>query len=226
LLAEAGLKVRSFDLLGFGASSGGRGDVARWSLYLDQVEQSLRAARTPGRPLILLGHSMGGLIALEYALSERLQPDLLVLSAPAIGGGRAWQRNMAPVVGRMFPTLKMPTAIRGDQLSRDPAVGEAYFADPLVLTKATTRMGALIFSAQDRVLANLDRLNIPTLVIHGATDTVVPTDSTGLLGDLPGVERRVLSELRHETFNEPEGPEVIAGIVDWIRARSPSDTAT
>lgn len=220
LLAEAGYRVRGFDLLGFGASSGGRGDVAPWSLYLDQVEQSLAAIRVPGRPLILLGHSMGGLIALDYAVSERPQPDLLILSAPAIGGGKAWQRSVAPILGRMFPTLSLPTAIKGDQLSRDPAVGEAYFADPEVLTKATVRLGASIFSAQDRATGAMKRLSVPTLVIHGGVDTVIPTESSVLLASLPGVERRVFPNLRHETFNEPEGPEVISEVVEWIKAHA------
>lgn len=220
LLAEAGFRVRGFDLLGFGASSGGRGDVTRWTLFLDQVEGHLTAARTPGRNLTLLGHSLGGLIALDYALSERHQPDLLILSAPAVAGGKAWQRSLVPILARTFPTLSLTTRIKGDQLSRDPAVGEAYFADPQVLTKATTRLGAAIFSAQDRAVAAMNRLSIPTLVLHGGLDTLVPTESSASLASIPSVERRVFPDLRHEIFNEPEGPEVVAEMVDWIRSRS------
>lgn len=194
--------------------------MARWTLFLDQVEGHLTTARAPGRKLTLLGHSLGGLIALDYALSERHQPDLLILSAPAIAGGKAWQRSLASVLARTFPTLSLTTRIRGDQLSRDPAVGEAYFADPQVLTKATTRLGAAIFSAQDRAVAAMNRLSIPTLVIHGGVDTLVPTESSAILASIPSVERRVFPDLRHETFNEPEGPEVVADVADWIRLRS------
>lgn len=216
LLAEAGYRVRGFDLLGCGASSGGRGDIARWTLFLDQVEGHVKAARNPGRPLILMGFSMGGLIALEYALSERPQPDLLVLSAPGISGGKPWQRSLARFLGRTFPTLSLPTGIKGNHLSRDPAVGEAYFADPQVRTRQTTRMGAAFFAAQDRVRAALNRLTLPTLVIHGGSDALVPTESSAVLESLPTVERRVFRDLRHETCNEPEGPEVVAEIIDWI----------
>lgn len=223
LLAEGGYRVRGYDLLGFGASSGGRGDIAKWSLFLDQVEGHIKAARTPGRPLVLMGHSMGGLIALDYALSERPRPDLLVLSAPAIGGGKPWQKSLAPFLGRTFPTLSLPTRVRGDQLSRDPAVGEAYFADPQVLTKATMRLGAGLFSAQDRVVAALGSLTVPTLVIHGGIDTLVPTESSAMLASLPTVERRVFGDLRHETFNEPEGPSVIAEVIDWIDSHHSAD---
>jgi len=220
LLAEAGYRVRSFDLLGFGASSGRRADIERFAMYLDQVEGHLEVVRTKGRPLVLLGHSMGGLIALEYALAERPQPDLLVLSAPGLSGGAAWQRKLAPILGRMFPTLAIPTAIKGDVLSRDPAVGEAYFADPLVITKATVRLGAGIFAAGDRVRAALDRLRVPTLVIHGGSDTLVPTHGSEVLGVHPLVERRVFPSLRHELFNEPEGPEVVAEVIAWIQSNA------
>lgn len=220
LLAEAGYRVKSFDLLGFGASSGGRGDIARWSLFLDQVEGVLRSMKTEGRPVILMGHSLGGLIALDYALAERPHPDLLILSAPALGGGKGWQRSLAPILARLFPTLLVPSRITGDQLSRDPRVGEAYFGDPLVLTKTSARLGASIFSTQDRLLAALKGLTIPTLVTHGGQDYLVPTASSETLTQVPGLVRRVFPDLRHETMNEPEGPEVVAEIIDWIASKT------
>ena len=66
----------------------------------------------------------------------------------------------------------------------------------------------------------MGRLSVPTLVVHGAEDTLVPTAGSEPLGDVPGVERRVLPGLRHETLNEPEGPEVVDGIVAWLRAQA------
>jgi lysophospholipase len=215
-LTEAGYRVRGFDLLGFGASSGPRGDIARWSLYLDQVEGHLRAMRTEGRPLILFGHSMGALIATEYSLSERPQPDLLVLSSPWLHDHAKWQRAIAPFFGRAFPTLLLPIVIKGEQLSRDPAVGEAYAADPLNLFKASCRFGANVFAAQTRVIPLLSRIPVPAFVTHGGEDSLVPPDSSELFLGLPGVERRVYPELRHETLNEPEGREVMADILSWL----------
>jgi lysophospholipase len=213
---EAGYRVRGFDLIGFGASSGPRGDIARWSLYLDQVEGHLRAMRTEGRPLVLMGHSMGGLIATEYAVSERPQPDLLVLSSPALLGGAAWQRAIAPFLGRAFPTLSFPNAIKGSQLSRDPAVGEAYMSDPLNLFKSTSRLGANCFASQARITPLLSRISIPTFVIHGGDDTAVPPEASQLLLGLPGVERRLYPDLRHECLNEPEGRQVMADVLSWL----------
>ncbi len=214
LMAEAGLRVRSFDLVGFGATGGPRGHVDSWDVFLDQVEAHVGGS---GRPLVLMGHSMGGQIALEYALSTRTRPDLLVLSAPALGGGAGWQRKAAPVIAALAGRLPVPNALKGEQLSRDPAVGEAYFSDPLVLTKSTAKLGAELFAAMDRARASLHQLDLPALVMHGGSDTIVPPQSTVILESV--AERRLLVGLRHEIFNEPEGPEVVGEVVEWIRAR-------
>jgi alpha-beta hydrolase superfamily lysophospholipase len=218
LLAAAGLTTLSFDLYGHGDSEGDRCHVDTFSDYLDEVEMELELVGKEGLPVVLLGHSLGGLISLDYLTSGRPPPDYAVVSAPGLGGGKAWQRMLAPVLARLFPKLAIPTAITGEQLSRDPAVGEAYFADPLVSQKVTTRLGAELFATGDRVRANLDKLTGPLLVIHGGSDELVPPAVSAVLHDLPGVERRLYPKLRHESLNEPEGPEVLADIIEWLRA--------
>ena len=221
LMSEAGLDVHAFDLRGHGLSGGRRVYVRRWDDFLDDVEVRLAALPQPGLPVVLFGHSMGALIALTYACSDRPAPDLLVLRAPPLQARvPGWQRALAPLLGIVAPTLVLSNPISGDQLSRDPAVGVAYFADPLVQPRSTTRLGAQLFSAMKRARSELARLDVPTLVIHGGADTLVPTEVSEPLGTLPGVERRVLPNLRHETLNEPEGPEVVAAIVEWLRAHT------
>jgi len=219
LLAGAGLTTSSYDLLGHGASEGTRCYVDEFSAYLDEVEEELDLSRRGGLPVVLFGHSLGGLIALDYLTTDRSHPDYAVVSAPGLGGGKAWQRALAPKLARLFPKLTIPTAIGGEQLSRDPAVGEAYLSDPLVSLKATARLGAELFAAGDRVRSNLDALSVPTLVIHGGADEVVPAALSAPLQDLPGVERRLYPKLRHESLNEPDGPEVVGDIIDWLRAK-------
>ncbi len=219
LLAEAGFEVSAADLVGFGATGGKRGHVDDWGEFLDQVEVLVSQARSTVRDVVLLGHSMGGLIALEYALTDRPSPDLLVLSAPLLEWGAAWQRKSAPLAAKLMPRMMFPNGVKGDQLSRDPAVGEAYFADPLVLGRASAKVGAELFAAMERTRAGLTRLEIPTLVIHGGSDSIVPPTATVELGAYPGVERRLYPKLRHELFNEPEGPEVVSEVIEWIVAR-------
>lgn len=217
-LAERGCAVVSFDLIGHGASGGRRGHVDEWHRYLDQVERHADAARADGA-VVVMGHSMGGLVALDYTLSDHHDPDLLVLSAPSLTGGRAWQRLLAPVLAKIAPTLTIPTVFEGHQLSRDPAVGEAYFDDPKVLTKATARLGASILETGDRCRARIGELTVPTLVLHGGDDTIVPPTASLPLADSPMVERRLYPRLRHELFNEPEGEELLAEVAEWIRRR-------
>ena len=219
LLAESGFFTRSFDLIGFGGSGGTRGDIDDWSRYHDQIQGHMEWAREQGTPVVLMGHSMGGNLALGYALTGRPAPDLLVLSAPALAGGAAWQHAVAGLARRLAPTVALPTSLKGGQLSRDPAVGEAYFSDPLVYPKATNRLGASLFEAMDELNDSLTDLSIPTLVLHGSADTIVPPQSSAPLGELPNVERRLLPGLRHEILNEPEGPELVQEIISWIDSR-------
>jgi alpha-beta hydrolase superfamily lysophospholipase len=218
-LADAGFLVRSFDLIGAGASGGRRWHIDDWSRYDDQVQSHMEWARDQGGPVVLMGHSMGGLIALGYVLDGRPKPDLLVLSAPALSGGAPWQRSLAPILSRLTPTLSIPSRVKGAHLSRDPAVGEAYFSDPLVITSATCALGAALFDEMDDVNERLADLNIPTLVIHGGDDRLVPTKSSEPLGALDCVDRKVYKGLRHETFNEPEGPQVMADVITWLNEK-------
>lgn len=216
LLSDAGFHVRSFDLIGHGATGGHRVDIEDWDHFHTQLQDHMEWAREEGRPLVLFGHSMGGNLVLEYAMSKSPSPDLIVASAPALGGGAGWQRALAPIMARLAPTLATPLMLKGDQLSRDPDVGEAYFSDPLVATKASNRLGAALFQAMDNVRTRAHEITILTLVLHGGADTIVPPQSTAPLGELPAFERRVYPKLRHEILNEPEGPEVVQDIIDWI----------
>src|SRR5262249_20990375 len=139
-LASEGIDPYAFDLRGFGGSGGPRASVDRWSQLHDDLEERLVAVRSiaPARPLVLYGHSLGGLIALGYVLDGRSRPDLLVLSAPAIGANvPAWQRALIGSLRRVTPGLMLSNRLRGEVLSRDPAVAVDYFADPLNLHRST-----------------------------------------------------------------------------------------
>jgi acylglycerol lipase len=222
-LAAAGIDTYAFDLRGFGGSGGPRASVERWSQLHDDLEERLVAVRSiaPNRPLVLYGHSLGGLIALGYVLDGRARPDLLVLSAPAIGANvPAWQRVLVGSLRRVAPGMQLSNRLQGEVLSRDPSVAVMYFADPLNQHKSTVRFAHAAFAEQRRVAAALDRLSIQTLVVHGGEDRLVPTETSRVLEGLPGVTRRVYPELRHESHNEPEGPQVVSDIIGWVRERA------
>lgn len=219
-LAAGGIDAHAFDLRGFGGSGGPRASVERWSQLHDDLEERLVAVRSlaPGRPLVLYGHSLGGLISLGYVLDGRARPDLLVLSAPAVGASiPRWQRLLVGSLRRVAPGLLLANRLDPSVLSRDPAVGERYLADPLNQHKSTVRFAHAAFGEQRRVGAALDRLALPTLVVHGGDDRLVPTRSSAVLEGRHGVARRVYPDRRHELHNEPEGPEVVRDIADWVR---------
>jgi alpha-beta hydrolase superfamily lysophospholipase len=226
-MAAAGLAVSAYDHRGFGGSGGRRGHVDSWSQLLADLESRVRAVRRPGLPLILYGHSMGGLICVEYAASERPQPDLMVLSAPGLSSGHPrYLRWLAGVLGRVVPHF-VPPLPEGDfsVLSRDAAVGEAFRVDPMAVHAQTARFGLEAFSAQRRASAALGRVRVPTLVIHGSDDRLVPPSASAPLAALPNVERRLYPGLRHELHNEPEGRQVVADVVAWLRAQLEDTTA-
>jgi len=219
-LADAGFGVVAHDQIGHGDSGGRKGHVESFSRFLDDVEDLLAELRSVGVPVVLLGHSMGGLVSTAYAISDRPAPDLLVLSGPALDVDvPGWQRTLvhklAQLAPRFHPKIPFDTAV----LSRDPEVGRAYDADPLIKGGGSVNLISQLIMTAERTTADIDRLSVPTLCLHGGDDVLVPTVASAVLEGRPGVERRVLDGLRHEIFNEPEGPEVVQQVIDWIDAR-------
>ena len=216
-LAERGFDVVAIDLRGFGQSGGRRAFVNTFDDYFDDVEDQVAEIRRLGLPVVLLGHSMGGLIALSYALSERPGPDLLALSAPALGANIPGPlRALTPLLARIAPRLSVPSPIKGEMLATDPAVGEAYFADPLIVRVVTPALGLGLLRQMQWANENLTRLAVPTLVMHGADDPLVPPRSTRPFADLALTTRRTYAALRHEIFNEPARFAILQDLSDWL----------
>jgi alpha-beta hydrolase superfamily lysophospholipase len=160
---------------------------------------------------------MGGLVSTAYAISDRPAPDLLVLSGPALGTDvPSWQQTAVSKLAQLSPKLFIGPPFDTEVLSRDPEVGKAYNADPLVKPGGSAGLLMNLFSRMHATAANVDKLSIPTLCLHGGDDQLVPTVGSEVLEGLPGVTRRVLPQLRHEIFNEPEGDDIVASVIEWI----------
>jgi len=228
-LASAGITTHAYDQRGFGGSGGHRAYIDRWSQYHDDLEDRLAEVRSAadGLPVVLYGHSMGGLIALGYTLADppRPLPDLLVLSAPAIDAAvPGWKRGLAEILGGTVPRFAIANTFPRGGLSSDPAVEAAYLADPLAVHRTTTRLGVSLFREQDRVKAALAGgapLPVTTYVLHGADDPIVPEGASRSLEGRANVTRRVYPGLHHETHNEPSGATVIDDTIAWIVSRLP-----
>ena len=218
--ADRGFDVAAFDNRGFGESGGARGHIDRFAVYLDDIEERLAERRSLGVPVVLFGHSLGGLMSARYLVGRRPQPDLAVLSSPALGAEvPLWQRVAAPVLGRVTPSLFISSEIDGVGLSRDVEVQRAYAEDPLLVAGATARLGLEIFTAMKVTNAGLDRISVPTYVLHGEDDPVVPPQSSRHLAGLDVVTYRSWPGLRHECLNEPEQDQVMAEIEAWLSDR-------
>jgi len=218
----AGFEVHCYDQRAHGRSGTGVLDVDDFDRFVSDLAHTVDEVRHADKPLVIYGHSMGGLIATLYAESDYEQPDVLVLSAPPLSSKKsvpAPLRLAAKLLGKLVPRFALESPIDGETLSRDPAVGEDYRADPLVVLKGTTRFGRELFAAMDRGGANIAKIHVPTLVIHGADDETVPPEVSAPLAAVPGVERRVFPGLRHETHNEPEKDEVLDFVVRWVKGR-------
>jgi acylglycerol lipase len=223
----AGIDVNAYDHRGCGGSAGQRSYVDHWGQFLDDLQERLIALRgaNPGLPLVLYGHSLGGLMACGYVLADppRPLPDLLVLSAPATEADiPGWKRALAALLTRVTPRMRLSNGPVSDGLSRDPSVREAYLRDPLCQTSSTVRFGAEAFTEQARLkaaIAAVDRLPIPTYILHGSDDPIVPVGSSAVLGTKGNVTRVVQDGLLHECHNEPEHAQVLAGVVAWLQAQ-------
>lgn len=215
-LRTAGITTVAYDHRGFGESGGRRGDVDRFSRYVDDLEDQLAELRRLGLPTVVIGHSLGGLISARHAVSTRPQPDRLVLSAPALAlDANVVTAAAAKLVARIAPGVEIATPFSSEDLATDPRVGRHYDADPLVHRKLTVRLAVQMASAIEFVRARHDRLSTPTLVVHGTDDRLVAASASEPFGRLPLVERRLLPGLGHEVFNEPTGPELIDDVIDW-----------
>lgn len=226
-LTAAGIDVNAYDHRGFGGSAGRRAYVDHWSQLHDDLQERIDALRAehPDLPLILYGHSMGGLIAAGYILPDRprAMPDLLVLSAPAIDAEvPGWKKSMAGALTRVVPRMRMSNGTARDGLSHDPAVREAFYRDPLCQTSSTVRFGHELFEEQGRLrvaIAAIDAMPVPTYVFHGSADPIVPVGASEVLDTKANVTRHVHDGLRHETHHEHEHDHVMAEVVAWLESQ-------
>ncbi len=216
-LAERGHDVLGFDNRGFGQSGGARGHVDRFDLFLDDIEDLVVERRQLGVPVVVIGHSLGGLMAATYATTDRPQPDVLVLSAPALGAeAPRWQRVAAPILARVAPERFVKSEIDPSILSADPAVQRAFRDDPLRVAGGTARLGDEIFTTMASTRAAIDRISMPTYVLHGSADRLVPSRYSRPLADLPNVTYRLWTGLRHECFNEIGREDVLDELAGWL----------
>ena len=225
-LTQRGFAVYAADHRGHGRSSGPRAFVDRMQNVVRDLDGVVEMAQTahPGAKTVLLGHSMGGAVAIAYAIEHQDRLDLLVLSAPlaVLEAASRVERTAAQVLSAVAPRVGV-YAIDSGGVSRDPAVVRDYDTDPLNYHgKLPARSVKELTDAIARFPEGLATLSLPLLTMHGTADTLTLPEGSDLVMEHAGSEDKSTIRydgLYHELLNEPERQKVLDDIVAWVEAR-------
>ena len=223
-LARDGCAVSALDLRGHGKSEGLRCWIRSFDEYVDDLDGFFdRVVRqAEGKPVFVLGHSLGGLIALLWCIRCRRKLAGLILSGPALQVRRELfplLRRLAGLASVLFPRLRV-VRMGGRNISRDAAVVAQFRDDPLVFHgRFPVRTGAEILRAGNLARAEFDQLDVPLLILHGTADRVAAVEaSQELFQRAKATDKtlRLYPGLYHEVLNEPEKEQVLADLFQWI----------
>jgi len=226
-LTARGYAVYAHDHQGHGKSDGPRGVIVRFDDYVDDLDLLVEHARSrqSGLPLVLLSHSMGGLIAARYALAHQAKLSALSLIGPAFLIGEdvpAWKIRMMLFLGRIAPNLRLPPSEPGI-LSRDPEVERAFAADTLCHNERTRAgFARALYVAAEATRSRGNELTLPLLIMHGEADSLTsPRGSETFFQSAASADKtlKLWPDNRHEIFNDLDKESVIAFMLDWLDAR-------
>ncbi len=222
ILNKREISFSSFDQRGFGQSDGLKAYVRRFDDLVQNLEQVISFISTD-RPLILMGHSMGGLVVTKYMIEKK---DERVQGIISSSGALELDPNLSPLLQRLAPVLgflfpKLPTEpLDKTYLTRNPENLEQYMNDPLIYLKGTrARTGAELIKTIKQISNRFAELNVPLLVLHGGADRLtMPGGSQRLYDEAASADKQIklYPGLYHELIFEPERDEIIEDICNWI----------
>ena len=221
-----GFAVRGYDQYGHGESGGPRGGLPTSGRLLDDLAdlvQSTRARLGSGQPLIVLGHSLGGLVAAAFARAHPTQLDGLVLSSPALAThATPLQRVLLRTLPHIAPNLRVGNGLDTRWLSHDAAVEAAYRSDPLVHDRISSRLARFITTAGADIVAAAGHWKVPTLLLYAGDDRLV--DAAGSRAFARAAPADIVSShcfegAFHEIFNEADAQPVFDALQRWLDAR-------
>lgn len=228
-LLARGYAVRSYDQRGHGQTSGPRGRLPRNDALLSDLAEVYRDyVQVCGFEPLLLGHSMGGLVALRTVLDRRITPPGLILSSPALRTHEPpTMQRLASVLEHIVPNLPLRTGLKADGLSHDRRVVEAYRQDPLCHGVITPRMAHFLFSAGKQCVAEAGSLPVTSVLLAAGSDSLVDAGGSREFATRAAPSGRLTTRffdtLYHELFNEaePARHQVLAQLDEWLRRQAP-----
>ncbi len=216
--AARGYRVTGVDLRGHGRSEGRRGHVEAWQDFHADLDA---AATGLERPFVVLAHSMGGLVATDWLRERQERVRALLLSSPLLGVAVAapkWKLALGRLLAKIAPRLPLSNELDAADVCSDPAVVQRYLEDPLVFRHITPRWYVEMEAALERVHAAAGSFRLPLYLNLAGDERLVGNPQALAFADAWGgpSERRVWDGLRHETLNEPQGPQVLAAMAEWL----------
>ena len=225
-LNDWGFAVRGYDQCGHGESGGPRGSIPTDTRLLDDLADiidSTRLRMSRKTPLILLGHSMGGLVVGRFVSLGIRVVEGLIMSSPALDAGMsAFQKFLVSLLPKIAPNLRVGNGVKPQYISHDPAVVAAYRADPMVHDRISARLARFIADAGPQTLALAAHWKVPTLLMYAGDDRLLnPQGSRNFAAAAPkGVVTSVCFDpLYHEIFNELDAAPVFAELRRWLDTR-------
>jgi len=221
---DAGFAIIAPDLPGHGNTPGPRGHIADNSLFLDHIDHFLQKIKEifPGKPVFIYGHSMGGLLALWFALTRKPLINGMVVTSPGIHTKDpvpAVKKTLARIMNKIMPSFRMDNGLDANLLSHDKNVVSAYVGDPLVHKMISARMGLLFIDHGDWILEHAAENPVNILLMIGENEGIVDKASVDQFAKTaPRVDYKVWPNLFHEIHNEPEKKDVFAYTLKWLES--------
>ena len=222
-LNQADFAVTAFDLRGHGQSGGQRGHLPSFDAYMEDISTTLDETinHFPSCPVFLYGHSLGGVLVLNYSLRKQSNLAGVVAAGSALHSALAEEKMkvfLSRIGGTLFPKLTIPSDTDLNMLSRDPEVVRKYKEDPLRNNQVTLAFGKHILDAINWLWAHADQFSYPLLLMHGTADEMAyPSGSREFAAKVPNnCTLKLWEGLYHELHNEPEKEQVFAYLIDWL----------
>ncbi len=224
-LTSHGFLVRAMDHRGHGRSEGQRGDCRSIDQLVGDLHRFVEAAVQENRdlPRVVIGHSLGGLIALYYAARHPQTIRAVAVSSPALALAQEpaiAKKALVHGLARIAPPTPVPNGVNPSALSHDPAVVERYLTDPLVHRVVTARCAVALQRAMRQALELAPRISIPCLILQAGSDLICdPEATTRFAGQVKGAPTLFhrYDGLYHEIFNELDRNRVVGDLIQWLK---------
>jgi alpha-beta hydrolase superfamily lysophospholipase len=223
---DAGYALVAMDLRGHGKSAGKRGCVPYYNILRADIDSFFNFCKKqyPGLPSFIYGHSMGGVLVLDYVMHNKPMIQGVIDSSGWLRlttTPSALKVLLGRIIGRISADMTMFNGLDPNTISRDSAVVLAYRNDPLVHDRISARLGISIHDAGEQLLKNAALFpQIPLLIMHGLDDQITsPAASRQFAGSVTGdVVFKPWKNLYHELHNEPEKQLVLDFAIKWMNA--------